>query len=170
MLSGLAAAFLLYLLDLCRGTADAAHSIAFKFCDGVISHFDPVLILLGAFLTTVCNLLIGSEFARGIQHLFVLPIVRLGHHIVLVGAGALIALCVASCFSPDVSARMSVFLGFGVFMLMLGGVELQFAETVAAMKESSIRKRMPVWVFIGINAAMVGVTGHFLLKQLAHGH
>ena len=170
MLSGLAAAFLLYLLDLCRGTANAEHSIAFEFCNGVISHFDPVLILLGAFLATVCNLLIGSAFVRGVQQLFVLPIIRLGHHIVLVGAGTLIALCVASCFSPDVSAQTTAFLGFGVFMLIVGGVELQFAETVAAMKESAIEKHMPLWAFIGINAAMVGVTGYYLLKQLAHGH
>jgi len=172
MLSGIAAAFMLYVVDLFRGTADAEHSIAFKFCNGVISHFDPVLILLAAFLTTMCNTLIGSAFVRGVQHLFVLPIIRLGHHIVLVGAGTLVALSVASCFSPDVSARTTAFLGFGVFMLMVGGLELQFAEMVAGMKEAAIRKHMPLWAFICVNAAMVGVTGYYLLKQLAHsqGH
>lgn len=134
-----------------------------------LKHVHVELVLAGLLLLAVCCALIGSPFARWVRRLVVLPLVQLAHHVFLVGAGVLVAALVAA-FATGTSGTTLAGLGSGVFFLLVGGAEMQAAESVCRLSDEEMGKHMPIPAIIAMAVVAAVAFGWLLVRQLGAGH
>lgn len=93
-LAGLGLGAMLLAVDHAAGPLAPGCSQFDRFVVGAVEHAEWNKVVLGLWLAGLSLLLAGSEFASGLRRLFVLPLLRFGHHLAMLAFGALLALAV----------------------------------------------------------------------------
>ena len=168
VLAGLLATAFLAAVDSWHPLAGQS-SRAISFILSSLKHVHVELVLAGLLLLAVCCALIGSPVARWVRRLVVLPLVQLAHHVFLVGAGVLVAASVGA-FATETSGGTLAGLGSGVFFLLVGGAELQAAESVCRLSDKEMGKHLPIPTVIATAALAAVAFGWLLVRQLGTGH
>ncbi len=144
------------------------HSRSEDFIVASLKHVHADLLLLGLFLLALCFALIGAPLARLLRKLLVLPLVQLGHHVFLVGAGAaLVTLALAAADGAD--PRTIALLANGVLLLLVGGVEMQVAVHVCGLSDEKLTEHLPLPVLVAVSVAATIGFAWLLFKQVTVG-
>lgn len=140
-----------------------------SFALASIKHVHVELVLVGLLLLATCCALIGSPIARWTRRLVVLPMVQLAHHVFLVGAGVMVAAFIAALFTEQGGSTLSA-LGSGALFLLIGGAEMQAAETVCRLSDEEMSKHLPLPAIIALAVIALIVLGRLLVVQMGAGH
>lgn len=166
--AGLITSLLLFCVDAAQGKAGEKASHAMKFIQGAAEHVHADVLALGAFLLFACFALIGAPLAHWFRRWFVLPLIRLVHHALLVGAGAFIFLIVATLLTPGEPYSTSGVIAYGAFLLLGVGLQAQLGELVAKLPDDALSKHVPVPVIIGASTVLTALMGFVLWRELHH--
>jgi hypothetical protein len=148
----------------------AGPSRAEAFIGSSMKHVHAYLLILGFFLLALCCAMVGAPLARVLRRWLVLPLVQLGHHVYLVGAGAvLVTLAVLTAQSgadPKALAAVATVL----LLLVMGGPEMQAAEYVCGLTDEQITEHAPMPIVVIGSVAVAVFLLVLLVKQIGTGH
>jgi hypothetical protein len=166
LLEGIVVATLLLLLDNWI-PALKGEGRAIEFVNASVKHVDGSIILLGLLLLSLAVLFTDWRPTWLVRRLMVMPVLQFSRDVLLVGAGAIVAVVVATMFDTGWDARVSSVIS-PVSTLLLGGVEMQAGLWYCRASEDQRRKLLPVWAQNVVGLVSTIVFARMLLSFLKH--
>ena len=137
--------------------------IGSEFVESSLKHVNAMTLVFGLWLFACCAMLTGWPPIKCLRQMLVLPFLRFGHHVCLIGVGATSVLLLYGW--TEMSSAVRVTLSEGVVILTVGGVELQGAIRYCEAPDSLLEK-VPAWLHIGGGILGVILVGRVLLREL----
>jgi len=135
-----------------------------------MKHVHADLLILGFLLLALCCAMVGAPLARVLRRWIVLPLVQLGHHVFLVGAGAVLVTLAVLWAQGGSDPKALAAVAMALFFLLMGGLEMQAAEYVCGLTDEQITEHMPMPVVIGGSVVVAVFLAVLLVKQVGSAH
>ncbi len=168
VIAGAVATGFYFSLDAVRPLAGPSRAEA--FIGSSMKHVHADLLILGFFLLALCCAMIGAPLARVLRRWLVLPLVQLGHHVFLVGAGAVLVTRAVLAAQNGADPKGLAAVATVLLLLLMGGLEMQVAEFVCGLTDELITEHVPMPIVIVGSAAVAVFLLVLLVKQIGAGH
>lgn len=166
--AGFGVGIILQLLDLVAPVPVAGCGKFDRYVTGASNHVDSQTFVLGIFIFGLSLLLAGSPLSRGIRRLFVMPILRLGHHAAMFVLGVLFVFALHEHpFTSMTSHDRQAWASASLVLLMIAGELFFFHEVAAEFAARAVRYASGrlISIFIGVIFLCISAP---LLTSTAH--